>query len=1032
MAAHSRFLLLLLLSFGVLTQAQVSSDTLSLLEFKKGIADDPTGVVRNTWSPVAWDSAAVVDSCPRSWHGISCDESGSVVTVALIGLGLSGEIKFNTIVGLRALQNLSLAGNSFTGRLVPAIGDMTSLQHLDLSGNRFYGPIPRKLTNLWGLVHLNLSSNGFKGGFPAGIQNLQQLRVLDLRSNELWGEVGAVLSELRNVEHVDLSRNNFYGDLFMDSSNLSSLGNTAKYMNLSFNRLNGRFFSNDSIGVFKSLQVLDLSQNDLIGELPSFGSLFNLKVFRAANNLLSGPIPEDLFGDSIQLMELDLSGNGFTGSSETVSSSTLKFLDLSSNLISGQLPSNLANCISVDLSKNMLSGDLTAMQNWGYTLEVIKLSSNDLAGSLPSALGSHPKLSIVDLSLNKLTGSVLPSLFTSLTLTCLNLSGNHFNGSIQFQTSHPTESLTIPYNHLQSLDLSNNSLSGSVPPEISSMPSLQVLRLGKNTLSGELPVEISKLGGLEVLDLSFNHFKGRIPNMLQPDLKLFNVSYNDLSGEIPQSLLKFPMSSFFPGNSLLVFPNHISFGNNNGAVNENMSQHKHSKAGIEIALIVGSIGAVLLIFFLFIAFRRTRSQEFCLKSGLRGQVTGMDVKGIFGHPNRFKGSKDDPSPTSISFSNDHLLTSTSRSTSVRKDLLTESMEYGYGYLDSRNSAAEPSSGLSMMECKSSPGSPLSSSPHFADSHISEQPVLLEVYSPDRFLGELFFLDLSRTFTAEELSRAPAEVLGKSSHGTSYKATLDGGHILTVKWLRAGLVKHKKEFAREARRVGTIRHPNVISWRGYYWGSSDQERLIVSDYIIGDNLALYLYDSTRSRYSRLSVRHRLKVAIDVARSLYHLHNDRRLPHGNLKPTNILLTSPDLTARLTDYGLHRLLTHNSIAEQILNLGALGYRAPELATSKPLPSFKADVYSFGVILMELLTRKCAGDIISGQSGSVDLVDWVQMCAREGRGSDCFDRDIVGLDEAPNVMDELLAVSLRCILPVKERPDIQTIFQELSSITI
>ncbi|XP_020698802.1 probable inactive receptor kinase At5g10020 [Dendrobium catenatum] len=1031
MAAHSCFLLLLLLSFSVLTQAQVSSDTLSLLEFKKGIADDPTGVVRSSWSPVAWGSAAAVDSCPRSWHGVSCDDSGSVVTVALVGLGLSGEIKFNTITGMRALQNLSLAGNLFTGRLVPAIGAMTSLQHLDLSVNRFYGPIPGKITNLWSLVHLNLSWNGFKGGFPAGIQNLQQLRVLDLRSNELWGEVGAMLSELRNVEHVDLSSNNFYGGLFMDSSNLSSLGNTAKYMNLSFNQLSGRFFSNDSMKVFKSLEVLDLGQNRLIGELPSFASLYNLKVLRARNNLLTGPIPEDLFGDAMQLMDLDLSGNGFTGSIETVSSSSLNFLDLSSNSLSGHLPSNLARCMSVDLSKNMLSGDLVAMQNWGSTLEVIKLSSNDLSGSLPSALGRHPKLSIVDLSLNKLTGSVLPSFFTSLTLTFLNLSGNHFNGSIPLQTSHPAESLALSsYNHLQSLDLSNNSLYGSLPHEISSMPSLKVLILGKNSLSGELPVEISKLGGLEVLDLSHNHFNGRIPNMLQPDLKLFNVSYNELSGEIPRSLLKFPKSSFLPGNALLVFPDHISLGNNNSAVNANMSQHNRSKASIRIALVVGSVGVVILIFFLFIAFQKTRSQEFCLKSGFRGQVTGLDVKGIFGHPNRFRASKDDPSPTSVSFSNDHLLTSTSRSISAQKDLLTESMEFSYP--DSRGTAVEPATGLPMMECKSSPGSPLSSSPHFLDSHISEHPVLLEVYSPDRFSGELFFLDLSRTFTAEELSRAPAEVLGRSSHGTSYKATLDSGHILTVKWLRAGLVKHKKEFAKEAKRVGTIRHPNIVSWRGYYWGPRDKERLIVLDYIFGDSLALYLYESTPNRYARLSVRQRLKVAIDVARCLYHLHNDRKLPHGNLKPTNILLTGPDLTAKLTDYGLHRLLTPSSIAEQMLNLGALGYRAPELATNKPFPSFKADVYSFGVILMELLTRKSAGDIISGQSGAIDLVDWVQMCAREGRGTDCFDRYIAGLEEAPSVMDQLLAVSLKCILPVNERPNIQTIFQDLSYITI
>ncbi|KAK8969212.1 putative inactive receptor kinase [Platanthera guangdongensis] len=305
--------LLPFISFSALTRAQFSSDTLSLLEFKKGIDGDPTGVVRDTWNPVAWGSAAAVDSCPRSWYGVSCDDSGAVVSISLGGLSLSGELKFSTIAGMRSLRNLSLTGNFFTGRLVPAIGDMTSLQYLDLSANRFYGPVPGKIADLWALVHLNLSGNGFKGGFPIGIQNLQQLRVLDLRFNVLWGDVGAMFSELRNVEHVDLSSNIFYGDLFMDSSRLSSLANTVKYMNLSYNRLSGRFFSNDSMRLFRNLEVLDLGQNMLTGELPSFGSMSNLKVLSAANNLLYGPISEDLFGDAMHLKELDLSGNGITG-----------------------------------------------------------------------------------------------------------------------------------------------------------------------------------------------------------------------------------------------------------------------------------------------------------------------------------------------------------------------------------------------------------------------------------------------------------------------------------------------------------------------------------------------------------------------------------------------------------------------------------------------------------------------------------------------------------------------------------------------
>ena len=193
------------------------------------------------------------------------------------------------------------------------------------------------------------------------------------------------------------------------------------------------------------------------------------------------------------------------------------------------------------------------------------------------------------------------------------------------------------------------------------------------------------------------------------------------------------------------------------------------------------------------------------------------------------------------------------------------------------------------------------------------------------------------------------------------------------------------------------------------------------------------ETTPRRYSRLSFSQRLKVAVEVAQCLTYLH-DRGLPYGNLKPTNILLGGSDLNVRLADYGLHRLMTPAGIAEQILNLGALGYRAPELATAaKPTPSFKADVYAFGVILMELLTRRSAGDIISGQSGAVDLTDWVRLCDQEGRGMDCIDRDIApGEEEHSGAMYELLAISLRCILPVNERPNIRQVFEDLCSISV
>lgn len=113
-------------------------------------------------------------------------------------------------------------------------------------------------------------------------------------------------------------------------------------------------------------------------------------------------------------------------------------------------------------------------------------------------------------------------------------------------------------------------------------------------------------------------------------------------------------------------------------------------------------------------------------------------------------------------------------------------------------------------------------------------------SPDRLAGELHFLDETITLTPEELSRAPAEVLGRSSHGTSYRATLENGVFLTVKWLREGVARPKKEFAKEAKKFANIRHPNVVGLRGYYWGPTPHEKLILSDYVAPGSLASFLY------------------------------------------------------------------------------------------------------------------------------------------------------------------------------------------------
>ncbi|KAM5584813.1 putative inactive receptor kinase [Rosa sericea] len=1009
------FMLLLLL---VVIAASGQSDLEALLELKKGIQKDPSGQVL-----VSWDSKSLAsDGCPLNWFGIVCSD-GLVTSISINDIGLVGEFSFSAIAGLKVLRNLSLSNNQLTGA-ISKVALIQSLEHLDLSRNLFHGLIPSGLADLRHLALLNLSSNQFEGIFPSGFGKLEQLRYIDVRANALSGDIMTFLSQMGSVIHVDLSSNLFSGSLDLEIGN-SSFVSSVQYLNVSHNSLAGELFPHDGMPYFDSLEVFDASDNQLVGPIPSFNFVVSLRILRLGSNQLSGSLPEALLqGSSMLLSELDLSLNHLEGPVGSITSATLKKLNISSNKLSGSLPANVGHCAIVDLSNNMLTGNLSRIRSWGNYMEVIQLSSNSLTGSLPgqtsqflrltsfkisnnslegvlpSVLGTYPELKVIDLSLNRLQGFLLSSFFSSTKLTDLNLSGNNFSGSIPVQeiTIGSTQNLS-----LVSLDLSNNSL------------------------SGHLPQEISKFRSLVYLNLSSNNFEGRIPENLPDELKEFNVSLNNLSGLVPENLRHFPDSAFYPGNSLLMFPHPRSSPNN---VPDMISRHHRSpvKAAIRIALIVGLLGGGAIVAFscMMIYYRahcqgcrKSSRKATCEKNGVVQEGSSLSHRSV---PDKTEDSKSsygfhqDPSPSSAREST-HNAGDTSSVLEKSKQL---------GHPESTKLEEGVFSPMSLL-------SPSNPSPSKSQQPLNSSAVL-NTCSPDKLAGDLHLFDGSLAFTAEELSCAPAEAIGRSCHGTMYKAMLESGHVIAVKWLREGIAKGRKEFAREVKKLGSIRHPNLVSLQGYYWGPKEHEKLIISNYINAESLAFYLHEVEPRILSPLSLEERLKVSVDVARCLNYLHNEKAIPHGNLKSTNILLETPNHNALLTDYSIHRILTPAGTTEQVLNAGALGYRPPEFASSsRPCPSLKSDVYAFGVILLELLTGKSSGEIVSGIPGVVDLTDWVRFLAEENRSFECLDRLILekhSIKHSPRVLDELLQVALRCILPASERPDIKTVFEDLSRI--
>ncbi|XP_060203126.1 LRR receptor-like serine/threonine-protein kinase GHR1 [Lycium barbarum] len=1056
-----KFLMFFVLYIGSAMGQLPSPDILALLEFKKGIKHDPTGFVLESWNEESID----FNGCPSSWNGIMCN-GGNVAAVVLDNLGLFANVDLsvfanltmlvklsmanNSIAGempsnigkfksleyldlsgnrftsslppevgkLGSLKNLSIAGNNFSGPIPDTISGLMSVQSLDLSHNLFSGPIPSSLMKLTGLVYLNLSVNGFTKKIPKGFELMENLEVLDLHGNMLDGNLDPELLLLTTATHVDLSGNLLVNSASQQQKFLPGISETVKYLNLSHNQLRGSLVSGNEAQIFGNLKVLDLSYNQLSGELPSFNFVYDLQVLKLGNNLFSGFIPNDLLkGDALVITELDLSGNNLTGSISMITSTTLRTLNLSSNALSGELPFLTGSSAVLDLSKNQFEGNLTRMLKWGniefldlsqnrltgnipevtaqfLRLYHLNLSHNTLTGSLPKVITQFPKTTVLDLSFNQFDRPLLTSLLTLPTIEELHLQNNALVGSIDFSPTASTSKLRV-------LDLSHNQFAGDFPDGFGSLTALQVLDISGNNFSGSLPTSMGNVSSLISLDISENHFTSQLPKNLPNSLQSFNASLNDLSGVVPENLRKFPLSSFYPGNSQLQFPNPPS---GSGQASSGSHKSRQLKTIIKVVIIVACMVVlviiILLAIFVFYLRASRKSQAHVSDKDMRRQ-TQSNPSGFSSREGAGGAAQD--------------LTASRKASSSEIISPDEKMTAVTGFSPSKAS-----------HFTWSPGS--------GDSYTAESLARLDVRSPDSLAGELYFLDDTISFTAEELSRAPAEVLGRSSHGTSYRATLDNGLLLTVKWLREGVAKQRKEFTKEAKKFANIRHPNVVGLRGYYWGPTQHEKLILSDYISPGSLASFLYDRPGRKGLPLTWPQRIKISVDIARGLNYLHFDREVPHGNLKATNILLDGPDLNARVADYCLHRLMTQAGTIEQILDAGVLGYRAPELAASKkPLPSFKSDVYAFGVILLELLTGKCAGDVVSGEDGGVDLTDWVRLKVAEGGGSNCFDNALspqMGNPAMEKQMKEVLAIALRCIRSVSERPGIKTVYEDLSSI--
>ncbi|KAL3747774.1 hypothetical protein ACJRO7_016564 [Eucalyptus globulus] len=236
----------------------------------------------------------------------------------------------------------------------------------------------------------------------------------------------------------------------------------------------------------------------------------------------------------------------------------------------------------------------------------------------------------------------------------------------------------------------------------------------------------------------------------------------------------------------------------------------------------------------------------------------------------------------------------------------------------------------------------------------------------------------RTFTLQELQEATdgfKEELGRGAFGVVYKGVLGSKdtNFMAVKVLVTWTGESEKEFEREVSAISQTNHKNLVQLLGFC--NEGQRRLLVYEFMSNGTLADFLFGTSRPSWFK-----RIEIACGVAQGLSYLHDDctRHIIHCDIKPQNIRLDG-SLAAKISDFGLAKLLMANQTRTTTGVRGTRGYLAPEWFRNMPISS-KVDVYSFGILLVELICCRKNFEPEAEIEAQIVLVDWAYDCYHDG----------------------------------------------------
>ncbi|RYQ79759.1 hypothetical protein Ahy_Scaffold1g106608 isoform B [Arachis hypogaea] len=777
----------------------------------------------------------------------------------------------------------------------------------------------------------------------------------------------------------------------------------------------------------KRLRTLTLFGNRFKGNIPDdYADLHTLWKINLSSNALSGSIPE-FIGDLPNIRFLDLSKNGFTGEIPSALFRycyKTRFVSLSHNNLAGPIPVSLENCSNLegfDLSYNNLTGAVPSRLCDIPSLSYVSLRSNALSGSVKGLISPCRSLKHLDFGSNMFTDLAPFSILEMQNLTYFNISYNSFGGNIS--------EITTCSERLEFFDGSGNDLDGEFPSSIIRCKNLKLLALELNRLKGSIPVDIQELQKLLVIRLGNNSISGMIPKdflKLTYTLNLIlwitsefilscccrDLSGNSLEGEIPQTLYNMTYLE-----SLDLHQNRLNGSIPPSLGNLSKLQYLDLSHNSLSSLIPSSLGNLGNMTHFDLSF-----------NNLSGLIPQIETIQRFG-PSAFSNNPflcGAPLDTSCSANG-----TPSPSAPGKTKVLSISA------IVAIVAAALILAGVCLVTIMN-----IRARRRKKDSDeimVVESTPLGSSTESNVIIGKLVLFSKSLPSKYEDWEAGTKalldkeSIIGGGSIGTVYRTDFEGGISIAVKKLETlGRIRNQEEFEHEIGRLGNLQHPNLVSLQGYYWSSSMQ--LILSEFVPNGNLYDNLHGigypgtSTSSSNRELYWSRRFQIALGTARALAYLHHDCKPPilHLNIKSSNILLDHK-YEAKLSDYGLGKLLPilDNYGLTKFHNV--VGYVAPELAQSLR-QSEKCDVYSFGVILLELVTGRKPVESPT-TSEVVILCEYVKSLLEVGSASNCFDRNLLGFAE--NELIQVMKLGLICTSedPLR-RPSMAEVVQVLESI--